>query len=266
MLDFEAAVWKVMIIFIIIISFLILNFNLIYYLGMQGSFSPDKDGRCSFHLTQSFYRNIKSIGLGPAYRKDSQTRKTCRELLSLYLLPAKKIKKGFFLNQGKCNPWAPPSTLLRLHFKSVHRQHHLATRDLEHVYATRPYQQKRWGYAQQLESCCWWVGYCKQSNIFTFIHFCIVLGPDSINLITFLIKMKTEADKISMTAKLKQALRWLNKVAESKQSHLTTLWDNCNRADHPLSSLQLLEELGKITKKFSKADLRAISGAEEDEL
>ena len=80
--------------------------------------------------------------------------------------------------------------------------------------------------------------------------------------------MKTEADKIPMTAKLlsqKQALRRLNKVAESKQSHLTTLWDNYNRADHPLSSLQLLEELGKITKKFSNADLRAISGAEEDE-
>ncbi len=32
--------------------------------------------------------------------------------------------------------------------------------------------------------------YCKQSNIFTFIHF------------AFLIKMKTEADKIPMTAKI----------------------------------------------------------------
>jgi hypothetical protein len=27
----------------------------------------------------------------------------------------------------------------------------------------------------------------------------------------------------------------------------------------------LLDELGKITQKFSKADLRAISGAKEDE-
>ena len=66
--------------------------------------------------------------------------------------------------------------------------------------------------------------------------------------------MKTEADKIPMTAKLlsqKQALWRLHKVAEFKQSHLTTLWDNYNRADHPFSSLQLLEELGKITKKFS---------------
>jgi hypothetical protein len=79
--------------------------------------------------------------------------------------------------------------------------------------------------------------------------------------------MKTEADKIPMTAKLlsQKALRRLNKVAESKHSHLTTLWDNYNRTDHPLSSFQLLEELGKITKKFSKADLRAISGAEEDD-
>jgi hypothetical protein len=73
-----------------------------------------------------------------------------------------------------------------------------------------------------------------------------------------------------MSAKLlsqKQALQRLNKVAESKQSHLTTLWDNYNRADHPLSFLQMLVELGKIMNIFSKANLRAIflSGAEEDE-
>jgi hypothetical protein len=50
---------------------------------------------CSFHLTQSFYRNIKAIGLSLAYRKDSQTRNICRELLGLYLLPAEKIRKRF---------------------------------------------------------------------------------------------------------------------------------------------------------------------------
>jgi hypothetical protein len=49
----------------------------------------------TFHIIQSFYRNIKTIGLGLAYRKDSLIRKTCRELLSLHLLPAEKIRKRF---------------------------------------------------------------------------------------------------------------------------------------------------------------------------
>ncbi len=50
---------------------------------------------CSFHLTQSFYRNIKKIGLAPQYRKDKETRKICRQILSLHLLPAEKIVKQF---------------------------------------------------------------------------------------------------------------------------------------------------------------------------
>ena len=67
----------------------------LYSTGKQSSLPQIKTVGCSFHLTQSFYRNIKSIGLGPAYPNDSQTRKTCQELLSLYLLPAKKIRKRF---------------------------------------------------------------------------------------------------------------------------------------------------------------------------
>ncbi|XP_046445142.1 uncharacterized protein LOC124194801 [Daphnia pulex] len=73
MMDFEAAMWQ----------------------ACRAVFPTVKPVGCSFHLTQSFYRNIKAIGLSPAYRKDSQTRNTCRELLSLYLLPAEKIRKRF---------------------------------------------------------------------------------------------------------------------------------------------------------------------------
>ncbi|EFX61735.1 hypothetical protein DAPPUDRAFT_272033 [Daphnia pulex] len=60
MMDFEAAMWQ----------------------ACKEVFPAVKPVGCSFHLTQSFYRNIKLIGLAPSYRKDSQTRKTCRELLS----------------------------------------------------------------------------------------------------------------------------------------------------------------------------------------
>ena len=73
--------------------------------------------------------------------------------------------------------------------------------------------------------------------------------------------MGEEVDTIGLTAKLlsqKRALKKLNKNAESKQSHLTVLWEAYNRADNPLSSRKLLVELelGKVTSKHSKAELR----------
>jgi hypothetical protein len=76
--------------------------------------------------------------------------------------------------------------------------------------------------------------------------------------------MKDEAEKIPMTAKLlsqEQALRRLNKNAESKQHHLTELWASYSRADNPISSKQLLEELGNLTHKFSRAQLRELRNA-----
>ena len=46
---------------------------------------------CSFHFTQATYRHLKKIGMGPQYKKNKATRKVCRELLSLNLLPHGKI-------------------------------------------------------------------------------------------------------------------------------------------------------------------------------
>jgi hypothetical protein len=73
MLDFEKAAWQ----------------------ACRTIFPAVKPVGCSFHLTQSFYRNIKKIGLAPQYRKDQETRKICRQMLSLHLLPAEKIVKQF---------------------------------------------------------------------------------------------------------------------------------------------------------------------------
>jgi hypothetical protein len=95
-----------------------------------------------------------------------------------------------------------------------------------------------------------------------------VAGPASINLTNFLCKMREEADKIGMTAKLlsqKQALKKLNKNAESKQRQLTLLWEAYNRADNPLSSRKLLVELGKVTSKHSKSELREVIGGEVED-
>ncbi|EFX62385.1 hypothetical protein DAPPUDRAFT_318686 [Daphnia pulex] len=91
-----------------------------------------------------------------------------------------------------------------------------------------------------------------------------VAGPSSISLVTFILKMKDEAEKIPMTAKLlsqEQALRRLNKNAESKQHHLTELWASYSRADNPISSKELLEALGNLTHKFSRAQLRELRNA-----
>jgi dihydrodipicolinate synthase/N-acetylneuraminate lyase len=76
--------------------------------------------------------------------------------------------------------------------------------------------------------------------------------------------MKDEAEKIPMTAKLlsqEQALRRLNKNAESKQQDLTELWASYSRADNPISSKELLEALGNLTHKFSRAQLRELRNA-----
>ena len=90
-----------------------------------------------------------------------------------------------------------------------------------------------------------------------------ILGHASINLANFLCKMREEADKIGMTAKLlfqKQALKKLNKNAESKQRQVTLQWEAYNRADNPLSSRKLLFDLGKVTSKHSKSELREVIG------
>ena len=78
-------------------------------------------------------------------------------------------------------------------------------------------------------------------------------GPASINLTNFLCKMREEADKIGMTAKLlsqKQALKKLNKNAESKQRQLTLLWEAYNHTK---------------SLKHSKSELREVVGGEVED-
>jgi transposase-like protein len=74
-----------------------------------------------------------------------------------------------------------------------------------------------------------------------------MLGPASTNLVAFLLKMREEARKIAMTANLlsqMQVLKKLNKEVESKQTHLTDLWESYSRADNPISSKELLKNSG----------------------
>jgi len=218
---------------------------------------------CSFHLTQSFYRNIKLIGLGPSYRKDSQTRKTCRELLSLYLLPADKIAKRFQKIAEEAN-----GLLLRFcnyientYINSTVWPPESLSMFMQHVRTNNNVE----GTHNNLKAVAGNVFVFIPLSVTFFLLFIFFLGPSSISLVTFLLKMKDEAEKIPMTAKLlsqKQALKRLNKNAETKQHHLTALWDAYNRVEDRLSSKDLLEKLGKLTKKHSKAELREIRNSE----
>ena len=74
-----------------------------------------------------------------------------------------------------------------------------------------------------------------------------MLRPASTNLVAFLFKMREEAGKIAVTAKLlsqKQVLKKLNKDIESQQRHLTDLWESYSRVENPISSKELLINSG----------------------
>ncbi|EFX75957.1 hypothetical protein DAPPUDRAFT_249508 [Daphnia pulex] len=165
----------------------------------------------------------------------------CCELLSLYLLPEDKIAKRFQQIEAAANG-------LMLRFCNYI--------DTTYIKST-VWPPQNWSMFNQHER--------TNNNVEgTHNNLKAVAGPSSISLVTFILKMKDEAEKIPMTAKLlsqEQALRRLNKNAESKQHHLTELWASYSRADNPISSKELLEALGNLTHKFSRAQLRELRNA-----
>jgi hypothetical protein len=75
-------------------------------------------------------------------------------------------------------------------------------------------------------------------------------------------------EKIAMAAELfsqKQVLKKLNNDGESKQRHLTTIWESFTRPDNPISPKEMLLQLALLTKKHSKADLRELRDGPENE-
>lgn len=89
-MDFEAAVWQVC-------KELLPNVKL---LG------------CAFHIAQAKLRHLKALGLGPAYKRDPRVKKFCRQLLTLNLLPAHKIRKRFNCIKEKVEAEGDLETLL----------------------------------------------------------------------------------------------------------------------------------------------------------
>jgi hypothetical protein len=60
-------------------------------------------------------------------------------------------------------------------------------------------------------------------------------------------------------------LNKLNKDGESKQRHLTIIWESFTRTDNPIFSKEMLLQLAMLTKKHSKADLRELRNGPENE-
>ena len=72
--DFEAASWNA-------------KRELIPNIGVKG---------CLFHFTQAVYGKIGNIGLKHAYANDPGTRKLCRQLMALPILPKDHIVRAFY--------------------------------------------------------------------------------------------------------------------------------------------------------------------------
>ena len=71
--DFERAIWR----------------------AMEDVFPKVKIFGCAFHWTQAIFRNMKKIGLGKLFNRSVGFKKYLRRVMSLHLLPAKKIPKIF---------------------------------------------------------------------------------------------------------------------------------------------------------------------------
>ncbi|CAF2085196.1 unnamed protein product [Rotaria magnacalcarata] len=59
------------------------------------AFPQAKHHGCYFHFCQAVYRKIQNLGVATHYRDDDNIRDTCRQLMSLHLLPCREVEDGF---------------------------------------------------------------------------------------------------------------------------------------------------------------------------
>ncbi|CAF1033021.1 unnamed protein product [Rotaria magnacalcarata] len=63
--------------------------------AVREKFPQAKHHGCYFHFCQAVYRKIQNLGVATHYRDDDNIRDTCRQLMSLHLLPCREVEDGF---------------------------------------------------------------------------------------------------------------------------------------------------------------------------
>lgn len=210
-------------------------------------------------MTQSSYINIKAKGLGPSYRMDSQTRKACSKLLSLYLLFAEKIEKRFeriqsnatgllfrfcaYIEKNYINSTAL-SNLPFVHVKQLVRTNNNVERTHNHLKAAA----SKFIYLSYQPNNLY-LNSCDR----TFIN-----QPRHIFIENERGSWKNWVDvKASFTKTIFEEIE-----SECKEYRISELCASFNL--DPISSKTLLAELGKITKRFSRAELRELRNTDGD--
>ena len=199
------------------------DFEMAAWQGAKLSILGVKLVGCNFHICQAKFRYLKKIGMGPLYKKDQTTRKICRQLLSLNLLPAEKIGDQFYLIMSKASG-------LLLRFCS--------------------YIEKQWINHTVWPPFTWsmFMQFRRNNNNAEGFHNLLksLVGTNSPNLIKFLGIIKNEADKIDLKAKLlsqHKALLALSKNTQEMQYTLSQLWEAYSTKT--LNARQLLESCGE---------------------
>lgn len=75
------------------------DFELAIWRGVEEVFPNVKMSGCAFHWTQAVFRKLKKIGLAGLYKKNLIVKLLLKKVMTLHLLPAKKIKNSFRLLQ-----------------------------------------------------------------------------------------------------------------------------------------------------------------------
>ncbi|EFX77784.1 hypothetical protein DAPPUDRAFT_105704 [Daphnia pulex] len=91
-------------------------------------------------------------------------------------------------------------------------------------------------------------------------HLKLEIASNSPNFMKFILKLKEEADKIYLKAKLlsqEQALQRESSDTANMQHHLTAAWEKYN--DKKISSTELLQILGKLNRKHSQKEQHSSS-------
>ena len=227
MMDFEAAVWQVL-------------KDVLPHVKLMG---------CRFHIAQAKFRKLKELGLGPLYKTDIRVKTYCRQLLSLNLLPAEKIRKRFADIKEQVQK-LPDMTLLNEFCLYVENTWINST----------VWPPENWSMYKQMR---------RTNNNVEGFHNRIkqIVNSNSPNLVKFIATLREESETINLQAKLVsqgEALSAQRKNTLDIQFHLCKLWDDYDNLQ--LLSKDLLEAVADLYASHNKEKFKKLMEEEAEEI